>query len=626
MNQIKKLELVGFKSFCDRTHIPFNEGVTAIVGPNGCGKSNIADAISWVVGEQSAKSLRTDKMEGIIFNGTQARKPTGYAEVVLTMALANPLEIPGVPDLNPEGFTVGRRLYRSGESEYYLDGHRCRLKDIQTLFEGTGLGPNSYAILEQGRIGQILSSKPAERRALIEEAARITLFKSRRYSAEMKLELAQQNLVRAQDIIREVVRQLNSLRRQAAKARRYSRLREELRSIQRLKVGMEERQLRGRLSECSSRFVAAQEQERTILSELSAAESAREASWRSCSTKEEEVNSTREQLAGLKVEAGNAQNTLENQETQKLGLLARGGELDREQKAIEERKELIQREIERIGNSSKALVEEISREQEVLDSEQAKSEVLQDAIHQTETKIDDLRSFLLTGAGRLSDLKNLQARCQESIERISARTSRLENEVQVTVQERAGRTAEVEQVRKDFSEKERRQKELAENCADCEARAAQLAARVEQVSGELSEQVNEHGLMQHRYSSLEEVERRRSNYSEGVQKFLSARVPGEESFQAKTLADHIETDPAYEAAMEDYLNDPLQYILVESRDDAVQSIDRLKRIGAGKCTFMTLRNGHTKHEVIGAAPGPWGRSRRLSRRSPAYEPGNKGCL
>ncbi len=597
MNQIRKLELVGFKSFCDRTHIPFHEGVTAIVGPNGCGKSNIADAISWVVGEQSAKSLRTDKMEGIIFNGTQTRKPTGFAEVVLTLALANPLEIPGVPDLNPEGFTVGRRLYRSGESEYYLDGRRCRLKDIQALFEGTGLGPNSYAILEQGRIGQILSSKPAERRALIEEAARITLFKSRRYSAEMKLELAQQNLVRAQDIIRELVRQLNSLRRQAAKARRYNRLREELRSVQRIKVGMEERQLQGKLSECSSRFAAAQEQEQTILSELSAAESARDTSWKACNTQEEEVNGTRERLAGLKIEAGNAQNTLENEETQKLGLLVRCGELDREQKAIEDRKELIQREIERIGNASKILVEEISREQEALDAEQAKSELLQDGIHQTETKIDDLRSFLLTGTGRLSELKNLQARCQESLERTSARTSRLENEGQAKAKERVGRAAELEQVRRDFAEREKRQKELVEHCADCEARAAELAVRVEQVSAELAEQVNEHGLMQHRYSSLEEVERRRSNYSEGVQKFLSARIPGEEGFQAKTLADHVETDPAYEAAMEDYLNDPLQYILVENRDDAVHSIDRLKRIGAGKCTFMTLRNGHTKHEV-----------------------------
>jgi chromosome segregation protein len=596
MSQIRKLELVGFKSFCDRTHIPFHGGITAIVGPNGCGKSNISDAISWVVGEQSAKSLRTDRMEGIIFNGTQLRKPTGFAEVVLTLSLDNPMEIPGVPDLNPEGFTVGRRLYRSGESEYYLDGKRCRLKDIQALFEGTGLGPNSYAILEQGRIGQILSSKPAERRSLIEEAARITLFKSRRYSAEMKLELAQQNLVRAQDIIREVVRQLNSLRRQAAKARRYNRLREELRTIQRLKLGMEERRLRAKLSECSSRFASAQEEEQSILSELSTAENSRETAWTACCAQEEEVNRSREHLAGLRVEAGNAQNTLENQETQRVGLTARCGELERELRAIEDRRELTQHEMERLITASEALAEEISREQEALDAEQSKSDVLQDAIHQTETKIDDLRSFLLTGAGRLSDLKNLQARCLESLERIAARTARLDNEALAKSMERTERAAELDRARNDFAEKAQRQKEVAESCQNCEAKSAQLAARIEKVNTELIDQVNEHSLMQHRYSSLEEVERRRSNYSEGVQKFLSTRMPGEETLQAKTLADHIETDPAYEAALEDYLNDPLQYIIVENRDDAVHSIDRLKRIGAGKCTFMTLRNGHCKHD------------------------------
>src|SRR5512137_2386241 len=251
MNQIRKLELIGFKSFCDRTHIPFNEGITAIVGPNGCGKSNVADAISWVVGEQSAKSLRTDRMEGVIFNGTQARKATSMAEVILTLSLMDHFNIPDGLSLNPDGFTVGRRLYRTGESEYYLDGRRCRLKDIQALFEGTGLGPNSYALIEQGRIGQILSSRPADRRALIEEAARITLFKSRRYSAEMKLELAQQNLLRVSDIIHEVTRNLNSLRRQAAKARRYNRLREELRGLHQLKLGMEQRELLARLEQCS---------------------------------------------------------------------------------------------------------------------------------------------------------------------------------------------------------------------------------------------------------------------------------------------------------------------------------------------------------------------------------------
>jgi chromosome segregation protein len=593
MNQIRKLELVGFKSFCDRTHIPFNEGVTAIVGPNGCGKSNIADAISWVVGEQSAKSLRTDKMEGVIFNGTQTRKPTGFAEVVLTLSLDNPIEIPGIPDFSSEGFTVGRRLYRSGESEYYLDGRRCRLKDIQALFEGTGLGPNSYAILEQGRIGQILSSKPAERRSLIEEAARITLFKSRRYSAEMKLEMAQQNLLRAHDIIREVVRQLNSLRRQAAKARRYNRLREELRSIQRLKIGMEQRLQREKLMECSTRFDSAQEQEKTILSELAAAENARETAWKACRSREEEVNQIREHLASLKVDASTTQNMLENQETQKLGLIARTGELEREQKAIEEREQLIRREIERLSNASVALDEEIAREQESLDSEQTKSEVMLDAIRQTEGKIDDLRSFLLTGAGKLSDLKNLQARCQESLARIAARTSRLQSEGQIQSRERVERIAELEKTRVDHGRKAARLKEIASDGEGLETAIGQLAARIEQVSAELSAQANEHSLMQHRFSSLEEIERRRSNYSEGVQKYLSSRLQGEEACQAKTLADHIETDPAYEAALEDYLNDPLQYILVENRADAVHGVERLKRIGAGKCTFMTLRNGHS---------------------------------
>jgi chromosome segregation protein len=602
MNRIKKLELVGFKSFCDRTHIPFNEGVTAIVGPNGCGKSNISDAISWVVGEQSAKSLRTDKMEGVIFNGTQARKPTGFAEVALTLSLEGPIDVPGAPDLNPEEFTVSRRLYRSGESEYYLDGRRCRLKDIQALFEGTGLGPNSYAILEQGRIGQILSSKPAERRSLIEEAARITLFKSRRYSAEMKLELAQQNLVRAQDIIREVVRQLNSLRRQAAKARRYSRLREELRSIQRLRTGMEQRQLDVKLVECKGRFTGAQEQESAILAELEKAETSRESSWNECHSQEELVNRIREQLSSLKVEASNAQNMLENQEIQINNLIARSGELEREKKAVEERGQLIQREIERLRISAGHLQEELGREQELLDSEQVKSEVLQESIRDTEGKIEETRIFLMTGAGRLSDLRNLQSRCQENLSRISARKNRLEIELQEKSEERAVRAAEMEKAREEHRQRETRQKELTAAHSELEAKTEDLAARIEQASTDLSAQINEQGLMKHRLSSLEEIETRRSNYSEGVQKYLSAKIPGEEPFHGKTLADLIEADPTYEAAVEDYLNDPLQYIMVENREDALQSVERLKRIGAGKCTFMTLHNGHGIHEPVQPRP------------------------
>ncbi len=602
MSQIKKLELVGFKSFCDRTHIPFGPGITAIVGPNGCGKSNVSDAISWVVGEQSAKSLRTDRMAGIIFNGTETRKATGFAEVTLSLSMTESIEISGIPDLNSENFTVGRRLYRSGESEYYLDGRRCRLKDIQTIFEGTGLGPNSYAILEQGRIGQILSSKPAERRSLIEEAARITLFKSRRYSAEMKLEMAQQNLLRAQDIIREVVRQLNSLRRQAAKARRYNRLREELRSVHRLKIGLEERQLRGKLTECTSRFEIARDREKDLLFELENAKESRESVWNACCSQELEVNQAREQLSGLKFDAGNAQNMLENQETQKLGLVARSSDLVKERRAIEERGELVRHEIERLNSMLAELEKELAGEKEILDSEQAKSQMLQDAIIQTEGKIDELRTFLLTGASRLSELKNIQARCQESLERISVGRTRLEHERQIKSRERAAKQEELEKARRENEIKTARLNEVVSSHEDLETRMGQMAARIEQVSAEMAEQVNEQGLLQHRFSSLEEVERRRSNYSDGVQKFLSTKIPGEAELRAKTLADHIETDPAYETALESYLNDPLQYILVNSREDAVNSIDRLKRIGAGKCTFMTIRNGHTSHANTQSRP------------------------
>src|SRR5262245_7241361 len=262
--RLERLEISGFKSFSDRSELSFDQGVTAIVGPNGCGKSNVADAITWVLGEQSAKSLRGDKMEDVIFNGSDARKPGAAAEVRLRLAglpaPANPAtpasEVVALEEFRPaqqngnghdgtngngngngnghvsiseiaEAFTrdveVTRRLYRSGESEYLIDGAVCRLRDVHELLMDTGLGAKAYSIIEQGKIGMILSSRPADRRQLIEEAAGITKYRSRRRAAELKLEAAQQNLIRIDDIVFEVEKQRGALKRQAAKARRYGR-------------------------------------------------------------------------------------------------------------------------------------------------------------------------------------------------------------------------------------------------------------------------------------------------------------------------------------------------------------------------------------------------------------------
>src|SRR5260221_3236128 len=208
-------------------------GVTAVVGPNGCGKSNLSDAISWVLGEQSAKSLRGARMEDVIFAGTRDRKPLGMAAV--TMTLVDPGVEAGIyrdvpvdtanadspTPAKPSEVSITRRLFRSGESEYLIDGRLARLRDIQDIFMGTGLGPEHYAIIEQGRIGQILSSKPYDRRAVIEEAAGITKYKTRKRLAEAKLESAKQNLTRVLDILEEVTRQLNSVKPHASKAKRH---------------------------------------------------------------------------------------------------------------------------------------------------------------------------------------------------------------------------------------------------------------------------------------------------------------------------------------------------------------------------------------------------------------------
>src|ERR1700678_3659645 len=309
MLKLKKIQMLGFKSFCDRTEVTLpGQGIAVVVGPNGCGKSNILDAVSWVLGEQSAKSLRGTKMEDVIFAGTRERKSLGMAEVSLsliepeayaegplleesqpedsepekadwdeeklrteraaeteeiisevqpgTLVDGEPVEAEAKPDAAAEHpaengnpvvlkirrrsfkrtaarhgeIVVTRRLFRTGESEYLLNGKLCRLRDMQDIFMGTGLGPESYAIIKQERIGQLLSSKPHDRRAIIEEAAGITRFKTRKRLSELRLEQAKQNLARVDDIFEEVTRQMGSLKRQAVKAERYAALREEMRA------------------------------------------------------------------------------------------------------------------------------------------------------------------------------------------------------------------------------------------------------------------------------------------------------------------------------------------------------------------------------------------------------------
>ncbi|MBE6345395.1 MAG: chromosome segregation protein SMC, partial [Spirochaetaceae bacterium] len=220
---LKSLEIFGFKSFVDRTRIEFSEGITALLGPNGCGKSNVVDAVKWVLGEQSAKNMRAEKMEDVIFNGTETRKPLNVAEVTLTIANEN-----GLLPLDVSEITIKRRLYRSGESEYYINNTAVKLKNVRELFWDTGVGKAAYSVMEQGKIDQILSSKPEDRRYLFEEAAGITRFKAKRAEAERKLERTEENMRQVEGIMGEVKRSYDTLKVQAEKAVKCRSLREEI--------------------------------------------------------------------------------------------------------------------------------------------------------------------------------------------------------------------------------------------------------------------------------------------------------------------------------------------------------------------------------------------------------------
>src|SRR5689334_4797854 len=330
-------------------------GITAIVGPNGCGKSNISDAITWVLGEQSAKSLRGTRMEDVIFAGTRDRKPVGMAAVTMTLVDPEVYDEASAhkPHAVEEGkprrtgeITITRRLFRSGESEYLIDGQPARLRDIQDIFMGTGLGPESYAIIEQGRIGQILSSRPQDRRAIIEEAAGVTRYKTKRRLAEAKLEGAKQNLARVFDILEEVTRQVNSLKRQAAKARRYGELKTEMEGRLSALLSGKFRVLERDAAKCALDLNVATADARTLAESVAARESSHGTLQVQAYELEQTLTAARARVAELNVEAERTRGRLESQVKEVAAIEVRIAQREKEAAELDMRLSALRAELE----------------------------------------------------------------------------------------------------------------------------------------------------------------------------------------------------------------------------------------------------------------------------------------
>ncbi len=618
MLKLKRVELQGFKSFCDRTELRFNgEGIAAIVGPNGCGKSNISDAISWVLGEQSAKSLRGARMEDVIFAGTRDRKPLGMAYVTMTLVdpdvynenaahKLQPVE-DGNPPKNAE-ITITRRLYRSGESEYLIDGRSARLRDIQDLFMGTGLGPESYAIIEQGRIGQILSSKPQDRRSVIEEAAGITRFKTRKRLAEAKLEGAKQNLARVYDILEEVTRQVNSLKRQASKAKRFGELKIELDTRLRVVLGGKYRLLERDAAKTAIDLTTAAGELKALGDQVAEREQAHETQQVACYEVEYKLTEARQQLAERQLDAERTRGRLASQVKESGAIEQRIAQNEKETQELGVRLDALDEEISGHKKNVEALEAQIAQARERMTEINQQREALQMKVRERERAIEGGRQVILRLLGEASTLKNQLAQIEEYLAGIDRETAR-------ATREEAVAAAEIERLdiaRKQLSETvAQRQMEL-ETVTGERRRTEQDLAERRQLAAELRREIDgvktDVSQIRARKESLEQVLAHRTYTTESVKRLFASLEKGKAADLKPlgVLADYVEVDPQFEKPAEEFLHEELEYVVVQDWQQAERGLDFIRAELDGRATFLVHPepNGSPRGRLPEPAIGP----------------------
>src|SRR5438045_2604304 len=711
MFKLQRLEITGFKSFADYTELVFTgNGITAIVGPNGCGKSNVADAIAWVLGEQKVKNLRGGEMKDVIFQGSKTRLPSGMAEVVLHMvrdeaseeepdiddidatlevlddqaeaveerlapeldadtsapdaeakltaptvaaaavvpndsttnavevslfkesgaqasaatgpdssALTSADEATGASRSRPsqhhkrhwrprrlaldfapgESVSVTRRLYRDGESEYLLNGRVCRLRDIQDLFSGTGLSGAHYAIIEQGRIGQILSAKPMDRRTWIEAAAGITKFRVRQRAAEARREAARSHLSRISYIISEIARQVNSLRRQAAKARRYRIMREELRELLRHVYVAEDRSLASLLEETQALLDKATEEERRLAAELAEREESSRTATHNARAREDELSQVRAAVADAALQRDRRLRERVYQQAQIENFGNRRTEIEKEVAALSARIVVVDSELERLRAIDAQLTTENDQTVSVLrEAEDAHAQKLA-IIADGENKIDSARSELLRHTAAAERLNELVRQLENSIEKLAQQAEGLSREGERAAAAHAERNTEAVKLNEQITAaREKLSRLMAERAAAVKA-VVEGHERVSDSDAELTRVRDDHSRAVHRLESFKELDERRAHYSLAVQEAFSANER-EDFHLIGTLADSFQVDARWERAVEGVFGSSLQSILVATPDDAIRAAAWLKSNHAGRANFLVtgLHGGSDEVDVM----------------------------
>ena len=703
--KLKKLQILGFKSFCDRTELKFpGDGIAAIVGPNGCGKSNISDAISWVLGEQSAKSLRGAHMTDVIFAGTRERRPTGMAEVTLhlidpqvyegridapvieiqdemseqdwdesslraqsereveeyteemrpgqtdeievaaataagnDLSAATPGTAPAValestpsssagdgassvsPETTASGDTgsihgthasmggqqvvlkirrrkfkstfkkgeiaVTRRLFRSGESEYLLNGKLCRLRDIQDIFMGTGLGPESYALIEQGRIGQILSSKPTDRRNIIEEAAGITKFKTRKRLAEARLADAKQNLARINDIFDEVTRQMNSLKRQAAKAERYAKLRDEMRGQLRIVLASRLTELEAQAREVEAELAQLAEVLHLRTEAVQAMDSEHAERTQHGYAIDLETKQTRERLSQVHLEMERATARRRNNEERCAELTARAAAAEAEASSASGQLQRLEDELSTNQQVLESAAADVASAQQERQQRQSESQQAAQRLMEVERNQEQQRRQMLDAVNAASGVRNRITQAEERILALQRESERLQHELNSANQQVEAFGGQRGQISLEFESATELSRSIAARLAEARAQIAEKRAAEIEAKKQLDTMRSETAKLQGKRASLEAVIKEHGFSTESVRKLLRSGQLTGASAPVGVLADFIEVEDKYEGVVDEFLRDELNFLVVKSWDAANDGLNLLRSEVEGRATFL----------------------------------------
>lgn len=582
---LKKLEIQGFKSFADKISLEFNSGLTAVVGPNGSGKSNIADAIRWVLGEQSIKTLRGSRMEDVIFAGTEHRKPVGFAEVSLTIDNSDhslPVEYSEV--------TVTRRAYRSGESEYFINKTQCRLKDINELFLDTGIGKDGYSIIGQGRIDEILSTKSEERRHIFEEASGIMKYKLRKLEAEKKLELTKQNLLRINDIINELENQLEPLRQQSEVAKRYLSLRESLKDLE-VNVYIENiAKFKEKIKEFEDQYTTIKD---NIDGENQKLESITEDNRRKTELMkilEERLNNSRNEFYNLEGNLERFNSEIKLNEERISNLLQNIKRLDREIGEIDQRLASLSKDQETKQQRIKYLNERHTEYSSKLSQYEKQMEDVLSTLDEGERHIENLKTGVMDKLDLISDKKIQINNVKMHIESLKKRQGTINNEVQQLISEKdkEGMTKEdlVENINRSKDAIKKSQNRLKELNAEKSGLDTDLAEKRKHQNTVKSE-IQVKGS---RAKMLQDMEKNLEGYNRSVKVILQTCMQSPELGKGihGALAQLVTVNQRYETAIEMTLGSALQNIVTSTEDDAKKAIEFLKKNKLGRATFLPI--------------------------------------